>query len=110
MQVVPLRVALIGMGTVGTGVARILTDQAERIARRAGRSIEIRRVVVQHVEKSRSVALPNGLITDDLEAVYADKEIDVALHLVGGLEPARAIMLRLLESGKEKTKVPGTVV
>ena len=101
MPTAPLRVALIGMGTVGTGVARILTDQAERIARRAGRSIEIGRVVVQHVEKSRSVALPNGLITDDLEAVYADKEIDVALHLVGGLEPARTIMLRLLESGKD---------
>lgn len=45
--------------------------------------------------------MPNGLITDDLEAVYADKEIDVALHLVGGLEPARTIMLRLLESGKD---------
>lgn len=101
MPTAPLRVALIGMGTVGTGVARILTDQAERIARRAGRSIEIRRVAVQHVEKSRAVALPNGLITDDLEAVYADKEIDIALHLVGGLEPARTIMLRLLESGKD---------
>ena len=56
---------------------------------------------MQHVEKSRTVALPNGLITDDLEAVYADKDIDIALHLVGGLEPARAIMLRLLESGKD---------
>ncbi|TXT37906.1 MAG: homoserine dehydrogenase, partial [Planctomycetota bacterium] len=101
MSVAPLRVALIGMGTVGTGVARILTDQAERIARRAGRPIEIRRVAVQHVEKTRAVALPSGLITDDLNAVCADKEIDVALLLVGGLEPARTIMLRLLESGKE---------
>lgn len=97
----PLRVALIGMGTVGTGVARMLTDQADRIARRAGRPIEIRRVVVQNLEKARGVSLPSGMITDNPEAVYADKDIDVALHLVGGLEPARTIMLRLLESGKD---------
>lgn len=101
MQIAPLRIALIGMGTVGTGVARILTHHADRIARRAGRPIEIRRVVVEHVEKSRAIALPSGLIVDDLDAVYADKDIDVALHLVGGLEPARTIMLRLLESGKD---------
>lgn len=100
-QIAPLRIALIGMGTVGTGVARILTHHADRIARRAGRPIEIRRVVVEHVEKSRAIALPSGLIVDDLDAVYADKDIDVALHLVGGLEPARTIMLRLLESGKD---------
>ncbi len=97
----PLRVALLGMGTVGTGVARILTDHAERIARRAGRSIELRRAVVANVSKSRGVSLPSELITDNLEAVYADKEVDIALHLVGGLEPARTIMLRLLESGKD---------
>lgn len=97
----PLRVALIGMGTVGTGVARILTDQAERIARRAGRSVEIRRVVVQNPEKQRGVSLPADMITDNPEAVYADKEIDVALHVVGGIEPARTIMLKLLESGKD---------
>jgi homoserine dehydrogenase len=89
------------MGTVGTGVARILTAQVERIARRAGRPIEIRRVVVQHLEKPRGVTLPEGMITDSPDAVYADKEVDVALHLVGGLEPARTIMLRLLESGKD---------
>ncbi len=97
----PLRVALIGMGTVGTGVARILTDQQERIARRAGRPIEIRRVVVQNLEKARGVSLPDGMITDNPDAVYADRDVDVALHVVGGLEPARTIMLRLLESGKD---------
>ncbi len=97
----PLRVALIGMGTVGTGVAKILTEQADRIARRAGRPVEIRRVVVAHLEKPRGVNLPAGTITEDLEVVLADKEIDIALHLVGGLEPARTIMLRLLESSKD---------
>jgi homoserine dehydrogenase len=101
MPIAPLRVALIGLGTVGTGVARILTGHPERIARRAGRPIEIRRVVVEHLHKPRGVTLPPGVITDDLQAVCGDKEIDVALHLVGGLEPARSIMLRLLEAGKD---------
>jgi homoserine dehydrogenase len=58
-------------------------------------------VVVQHLDKPRGVSLPEGMITDSPDAVYADKEIDVALHLVGGQESARTIMLRLLESGKE---------
>lgn len=101
MPIAPLRVALIGLGTVGTGVARILSEHADRIARRAGRPIEIRRVVVQQLKKPRAIELPSGLITDDLEAVCSDRDIDVALHLVGGLEPARAILLRLLESGKD---------
>jgi homoserine dehydrogenase len=101
MPIAPLRVALIGLGTVGTGVARILTGHPDRIARRAGRPIEIRRVVVKNLNKPRGVTLPSGVITDDLQAVCGDRDIDVALHLVGGLEPARSIMLRLLEAGKD---------
>lgn len=97
----PLRVGLIGMGTVGTGVARILLERPELVARNAGRPIELRRAVVRDLRKPRQVRLPGGLLTDDARAVIDDPEIDAAVHLVGGLEPARQIMLSLLAAGKD---------
>ena len=97
----PLKVAIIGVGTVGSGVARILLEQPERMTRRAGRPIELRRAVVRDVNKPRDVDLPEAMLTDDIETVVNDDQIDVAIQLIGGLEPARQIMLSLLESGKD---------
>ncbi|MGE0609234.1 MAG: homoserine dehydrogenase [Pirellulales bacterium] len=95
------KVAIIGMGTVGTGVCRLLLDHGDRTARHAGRVLWIERVVIRDVHKKRDIELPQGLLTDDLERVTRDPEIKAAAHLVGGLEPARTIMLKLLESGKD---------
>jgi homoserine dehydrogenase len=97
----PLRVGLLGLGNVGAGVAKILLTQAERVARRAGRPIELRKVVVRDLKKARSVALPAGLISDDFQSVVDDRQIDVAIELIGGVKPAREIFLALLESGKD---------
>ncbi len=94
-------VAIVGMGTVGTGVARLLLDHGDRTARHAGRTLWLKRVVVQHVDKPREVDLPEGLLTSDLSLVLDDPEITVAAHLIGGIEPARTVMIRLLESGKD---------
>jgi homoserine dehydrogenase len=95
------KVAIVGMGTVGTGVARLLLDYGDRTARHAGRTLWLEKVVVHDLQKPRGVELPAGLITDSLEEVTKNKEISVVAHLVGGLEPARTIMLKLLESGKD---------
>jgi homoserine dehydrogenase len=95
------KVAIVGMGTVGTGVARLLLDFGDRTARHAGRTLWLEKVVVRDVTKPRAVDLPEGLLTDDLRQVTSNREIAAVAHLVGGLEPARTIMLRLLESGKD---------
>lgn len=95
------KVAIVGMGTVGTGVARLLLDHGDRTARHAGRTLWLEKAVVRDLTKSRSIELPAGVITDDVDQVIDDPEITVVAHLVGGLEPARTIMLRLLESGKD---------
>ena len=63
-----MNLALIGLGTVGTGVAKILLEHSERLAQRAGRSIEIRRVVVRDLHKSRDVEFSGDVLTDDLRA------------------------------------------
>ena len=96
----PLKVAIIGLGTVGTGVARILTEHSDRLANRGGRRLELVRAVARNLDKDRGITLPEGVLTDDIESVITDDSIDVAIQLIGGTDPARQIMRRLLESGK----------
>lgn len=94
-------VAIVGMGTVGAGVARLLLDHGDRTARHAGRTLWLEKVVVQDLAKPRNVDLPKGVLTNDLADVLNDPSIEVVAQLIGGLEPARSIMLKLLESGKD---------
>src|SRR4051812_40072287 len=95
------KVALIGMGTVGTGVARLLIDHGDRTARHAGRTLWVESVVVSDLQKPRDFELPRGLLTNDLSRVLQNGEVKLAAMLIGGIEPARTITLQLLESGKD---------
>src|SRR3989304_5326625 len=95
------KVAIIGFGTIGSGVARLLLEHKDRIARHAGMPIELACVVDTDLRRQRNVTLPSGVFTDDLNKVTGNPEIAVAVELIGGLEPARTIVLRLLESGKD---------
>src|SRR6478735_3337173 len=95
------KVALIGMGTVGTGFARLLIDHGDRTARHAGRTLWVESVVVSDIKKPRDYELPKGVLTDDLSRVLKNPDIKLAVVLVGGIEPARTITLQLLESGKD---------
>ncbi len=94
------KVAVVGFGTIGSGVARILLESGDRLARRAGKRVQLARVVDTDLDRPRNVTLPKGVITNDLGQVTSDPEIEVAVELVGGLEPARSIVLKLLEAGK----------
>jgi homoserine dehydrogenase len=94
-------VGIVGLGTVGTGVAKVLSAHAQRIERRAGRPVLLRSAVVRDLSRPRGVDLPAGVLTDDIRAVLDDPNISVAVHTVGGLHPAREILLQLLESGKD---------
>ena len=95
------KVAIIGLGTVGSGVARLLLDHGDRTARHAGRILWLEKGVVRDLKKARDCDLPDGVLTDNVDEVINNPEIKVVAHLVGGLEPARTIMLKLLESGKD---------
>lgn len=95
------KVAIIGMGTVGSGVAKILLDHGDRTARHAGRTLWLEKVVVRDLQKCRDCELPKDVLTTDLDDVLNNDEIQVVAQLIGGLEPARSIMLKLLESGKD---------
>lgn len=95
------KVAIVGLGTVGSGVATLLLDHGDRTARHAGRTVWVEEIVVRDVKKARDCNLPAGILSDDLRRITDNPEIKAVAHLVGGLEPARTIMLKLLESGKD---------
>lgn len=94
------KVAIVGMGTVGTGVAKLLLDHGDRTARHAGRTLWLEKVVVNDIHKHRNLDLPAGVLTDRLDDVLNDPNIEVVAQLIGGIEPERTIMLKLLEAGK----------
>lgn len=94
-------VAIIGMGTVGTGVAKILLDHGDRTARHAGTAPWLTHAVVRDLGKDRGIDLPAGVLCDDVEKVINDPDVKVAVQLIGGVEEAKKVMLRLLENGKD---------
>jgi homoserine dehydrogenase len=96
----PLGIALIGCGTVGSGVARLLLERPERLAARAGRPLALRRVVVRDPNKPRAVDLPPGLLTTDLRAALTDPSVGVVVELVGGTGWAKQAVLDSLAAGK----------
>lgn len=95
-----LGIGLIGCGTVGGGVARLLLEQSARLAARADRPLVLRRVVVRDVAKPRPECVPRELVTNDLRLVLEDRSIEVAVELVGGVNWARWAVLELLAAGK----------
>jgi len=97
----PLGIALVGCGVVGGGVARLLTQHSQRLAERAGRPLSLRCVVVRNPDKPRAVALPRELFTTQAEQAWRNPRVHVVVELIGGLEPARTIILESLRAGKD---------
>jgi homoserine dehydrogenase len=97
----PVRVGVVGLGTVGSGVVRLLVESADHITRHAGRPIVVERAVVRDVHKPRTVQVPGNRVSADICDISRDPSISVAALLVGGLEPARSMMVELLEHGKD---------
>ncbi|MGD9934660.1 MAG: homoserine dehydrogenase, partial [Dehalococcoidia bacterium] len=81
-------VGLIGLGTVGGGVARALMERREYFARQVGAELVVRRAAVRDLSKPRTVGLPPPLLTTDVDEVINDPLVDVVVEVVGGEEPA----------------------
>jgi len=93
-------VGIIGFGTVGTGVAKILLENAALISRRVGVPIELVRIADLDVTRDRGVALPPGLLTTDAKQILADPSIDIVVELIGGCDAAKRIILESIAAGK----------
>ena len=95
-----LRIGMLGCGTVGTAVAHLLRDNGAEIRRRIGTTLRLVRVAVAHPEKPRRAAFDDGVLTGNAAEVVADPRVDVIAEVIGGLEPARTLLLDAIERGK----------
>ncbi|MGA7937360.1 MAG: homoserine dehydrogenase [Kovacikia sp.] len=92
------KVGLLGLGTVGTGTVQILQDPMQRHP--LVQELEVYRVGVRSLAKARQVNLPTELLRTDLEAIVTDPQVDIVVELIGGLEPARSLILKAIAHGK----------
>jgi homoserine dehydrogenase len=93
----PVRVALLGCGTVGTQVVRLLTEQADDLTARVGAPVELAGIAVRRPNKHPNI--PAELLTTDAEALVAS-DVDVVVEVIGGIEPARTLLTAALGAGK----------
>jgi homoserine dehydrogenase len=92
-----LKVALLGCGNVGAQVARILLEDAGMLADRAGARLELSGIAVRNIDAPRDVELPHELFTTDAETLV--KDADLVIELMGGIEPARTLILTAMRNG-----------
>lgn len=95
-----VNVGLLGFGTVGSGVARILLEQSELLRQRAGMSIRLARICDLDITTSRGFPVASDILTDDVRSLIDDPELDIFIELIGGLEPARTFVLEAIQKGK----------
>jgi len=96
-----IHIGLLGFGTVGSGMVKILLENREVIESRLGASLALKRIAVHDLERDRGVAVDASLLTTDVETVIDDPEVDIVVELIGGYEPAKSFILRAIENGKQ---------
>jgi homoserine dehydrogenase len=95
-----VRVGVLGCGNVGAALVELLRAQAPDIATRTGLELAVTKVAVRSVAKERPVHLAEGVLTHDALAVVNDPSVDVVVEVIGGIEPARELIISALQSGK----------
>lgn len=95
-----INIALLGLGTVGQGVVKVLQNNRSQWKNKCGCSIEIKKVLVRDTNKKREVVLPEGVLTADWQEIIEDPEIDIIVELMGGIEPARSYMMQAIRKDK----------
>jgi homoserine dehydrogenase len=96
----PVRVGLLGMGTVGGGTFEVLSRNQQEITRRAGRLIEITRIATRSPERAKGAVAARVHVDDDVFALVSDPQIDVVVELIGGYGLARDLVMQAIENGK----------
>ena len=95
-----IRAALLGFGTVGTGVYKVLEKQKEEMIPKLGSQLEISKILVRNLQKAASKVKNSEILTNNWDEIVKDPEIDIVIELIGGIEPARTYILDALNAGK----------
>jgi len=96
----PVKIGILGLGTVGCGTVTVLRRNAAEITRRAGREIQIVQASARDIKKKRDCAVDGIELTEDPKAVVTNPEIDVVVELIGGYDLARELVLEAINNGK----------
>ena len=95
-----IKAALLGLGTVGTGVYKVLKNQEEEMTAKIGCKVEITKILVRNIEKAAAKLGDTALLTNQWEEIVNDPEIEIVIELIGGINPARDYILQALNAGK----------
>ncbi len=95
-----VRVGVLGCGNVGAALVELLRDHADVIRARSGLDLSVARIAVRNLSKDRGLELGKDVLTNDAEALVNDPSIDVIVEVIGGIEPARSLILDALKLGK----------
>jgi homoserine dehydrogenase len=95
----PIRIALLGAGSVGSQVARLLLENHDELAKRVGADLELAGVLVRNLDSTRGSSIPQALFTTDAETLILGS--DIVIELIGGIEPAKTYVRMALESGAD---------
>ena len=83
-----IKIGLLGLGTVGSGVVKIMEKNGDNIRKKVGTELEIKKILVKNKEKKRKVELKRNILTSDPDNIIMDPEIDLVVELIGGENPA----------------------
>lgn len=95
-----IKVGILGLGTVGTGVVKLLEGQKDDLIWKVGCKLEIAKILVNDINKKRNIDVNKSLLTDKWEDIITDPEIQIIIEVMGGIEPAKTYILSALEAGK----------
>ncbi|RII27143.1 MAG: homoserine dehydrogenase [Geobacter sp.] len=95
-----IKIGLLGFGTIGTGVAKLLMNNSTLIEEKLGVRLVLKRIADLDITTDRGISLPAGMLTTNVDEVLADPEIAIVIELIGGYEPAKRFVLRAIEHGK----------
>ncbi len=97
----PVKIGVLGLGTVGCGTLNVLARNRDEIARRAGRNIEVVAAAARDLGKQRPIDTDGIRLTTDPFSVVNDPTIEIVVELIGGTDPARELVMRALDNGKD---------
>ena len=95
-----VKIALMGLGNVGTGVWMILNSNKKEIMKRSGYDVEVAKILVRNKDKKRDVEVPDEIVTTDFKDILEDDSIKIVIEVMGGIEPAKEYMLKCMDKNK----------
>ncbi|MDO4621474.1 MAG: homoserine dehydrogenase [Eubacteriales bacterium] len=94
------KIAILGLGTVGGGVYKVLEMQKEEMERKLGSSVEVAHILVRNLEKAAAKVADPSILTNDIDVIINDPEVRIVVEVMGGIEPAKTYILKALKAGK----------